>query len=30
MGLHAEMETKVGKDLIHALYKETGFDPKKL
>jgi C4-dicarboxylate-binding protein DctP len=30
IGVHAEMESKVGKDLIHAIYKETGFDPKKL
>jgi tripartite ATP-independent periplasmic transporter solute receptor, DctP family len=30
MGVHAEMENKVGKDLIQAIYKETGFDPKKL
>ena len=30
ISVHAEMESKVGKDLIHAIYKETGFDPKKL
>ncbi len=28
--VHAEMESKVGKDLIQSIYKETGFDPKKL
>jgi C4-dicarboxylate-binding protein DctP len=28
--VHAEMESKVGKELLQAIYKETGFDPKKL
>lgn len=28
--VHAEMESRIGKDLIQAIYKETGFDPKKL
>ena len=27
---HAEMESRVGKDLIQSIYKETGFDPAKL
>ena len=30
MSVHTDMESKVGKDLIHAIYKATGFDPKKL
>lgn len=28
--VHAEMESRIGKDLIHSIYKETGFDPSKL
>ena len=28
--VHDEMESRVGKDLIQSIYKETGFDPKKL
>jgi C4-dicarboxylate-binding protein DctP len=28
--VHQEAEPKVGKDLLQAIYKETGFDPKKL
>ncbi|MEQ1517323.1 MAG: TRAP transporter substrate-binding protein [Usitatibacteraceae bacterium] len=28
--VHAEMESKVGKELLQSIYKETGFDPKKL
>lgn len=27
---HTEMESRIGKDLIHSIYKETGFDPAKL
>ena len=27
---HAEMESRIGKDLIKSIYKETGFDPAKL
>jgi C4-dicarboxylate-binding protein DctP len=27
---HAEMESRIGKDLIQSIYKETGFDPAKL
>jgi C4-dicarboxylate-binding protein DctP len=30
MKTHAEMESRIGKDLIHSVYKETGFDPAKL
>ncbi len=28
--VHQEMEPRVGKELIHTIYKETGFDPSKL
>jgi len=28
--VHTEHEDKIGKDLIQAIYKETGFDPAKL
>jgi C4-dicarboxylate-binding protein DctP len=28
--VHKELEDKIGKDLIHDIYKETGFDPAKL
>jgi len=28
--VHTEMESRIGKDLIHTIYKETGFDPAKL
>jgi len=28
--VHEEMESRIGKDLIHSIYKETGFDPKAL
>ncbi len=28
--VHQESESRVGKDLIHSIYKETGFDPAKL
>ncbi len=28
--VHTEMESKVGKELLQSIYKETGFDPKKL
>ena len=28
--VHAQMADRVGKDLLEAIYKETGFDPKKL
>jgi C4-dicarboxylate-binding protein DctP len=28
--VHTESESRVGKDLIQSIYKETGFDPKKL
>jgi C4-dicarboxylate-binding protein DctP len=27
---HADMESRIGRDLIRAIYKETGFDPSKL
>jgi C4-dicarboxylate-binding protein DctP len=27
---HADMESRIGKDLIQSIYKETGFDPAKL
>jgi C4-dicarboxylate-binding protein DctP len=27
---HTEMESRIGKDLIHSIYKETGFNPAKL
>ncbi|MFA7269119.1 MAG: TRAP transporter substrate-binding protein [Sterolibacterium sp.] len=27
--VHVEMESRIGKDLIHAVYKETGFNPSK-
>ena len=30
MPVHQKMESRVGKDLIQAIYKETGFDPKKM
>jgi C4-dicarboxylate-binding protein DctP len=26
---HREMEAKIGPELVHAFYKETGFDPAK-
>lgn len=28
--VHAKMADRVGKDLLEAIYKDTGFDPKKL
>ncbi|HNV60319.1 MAG TPA: DctP family TRAP transporter solute-binding subunit, partial [Rhodoferax sp.] len=28
--VHTEMESRIGKDLIKSIYKETGFDPAKL
>lgn len=28
--VHQKMEGRIGKDLIHSIYKETGFDPAKL
>jgi C4-dicarboxylate-binding protein DctP len=28
--VHTEMESRIGKDLIQSIYKETGFDPAKL
>jgi C4-dicarboxylate-binding protein DctP len=28
--VHAKMESRIGKDLIQSVYKETGFDPNKL
>ncbi len=28
--VHAEMAGRIGRDLVEAIYKETGFDPKKL
>ncbi len=28
--VHTEMESRIGKDLIQSIYKETGFDPNKL
>ena len=28
--VHKEMESRIGKDVIDAVYKETGFDPAKL
>jgi C4-dicarboxylate-binding protein DctP len=28
--VHTEMESRIGKDLIRSIYKETGFDPAKL
>ncbi|MEF8699584.1 MAG: TRAP transporter substrate-binding protein [Candidatus Accumulibacter sp. UW26] len=28
--VHAKMESRIGKDLLQAVYKETGFDPNKL
>ena len=28
--VHAEVESRIGKDLIQSIYKETGFDPAKL
>ena len=28
--VHKEMESRIGKDMIKAIYKETGFDPAKL
>ena len=28
--VHAKMESRIGKDLLQAVYKETGFDPSKL
>lgn len=30
MKTHKEMESRIGKDIIDAVYKETGFDPSKL
>ncbi len=30
MKTHKEMESRIGKDIIEAVYKETGFDPSKL
>jgi C4-dicarboxylate-binding protein DctP len=27
---HTDMESRIGKDLIQSIYKETGFDPAKL
>src|SRR5439155_7332690 len=30
VGVHRQMENRIGKDLIQAIYKETGFDPDKL
>jgi len=30
MKTHADMESRIGKDLIQSIYKETGFDPAKL
>ena len=30
VGVHREMESRIGKDLIEMIYKETGFDPAKL
>jgi C4-dicarboxylate-binding protein DctP len=30
MKTHKEMESRIGKDIIEAVYKETGFDPNKL
>jgi C4-dicarboxylate-binding protein DctP len=30
MKTHVEMESRIGKDLIQSIYKETGFDPAKL
>ena len=28
--VHKEMESRIGKDMIESVYKETGFDPGKL
>ena len=28
--VHKEMESRIGKEMIDAVYKETGFDPNKL
>jgi C4-dicarboxylate-binding protein DctP len=28
--VHKEVESRIGKDLIESIYKETGFDPNKL
>ena len=28
--VHKEMESRIGKEMIDAVYKETGFDPAKL
>ena len=28
--VHKEMESRIGKEMIDAVYKETGFDPGKL
>jgi C4-dicarboxylate-binding protein DctP len=28
--VHKEMESRIGKEMIEAVYKETGFDPNKL
>jgi len=28
--VHQENESRIGKDLIQSIYKETGFDPNKL
>jgi C4-dicarboxylate-binding protein DctP len=30
MKTHTEMESRIGRDLIQSIYKETGFDPTKL
>jgi C4-dicarboxylate-binding protein DctP len=30
MKTHKEMESRIGKETIEAVYKETGFDPSKL
>jgi len=27
--VHAKMESRIGKDLLQSVYKETGFDPSK-
>jgi C4-dicarboxylate-binding protein DctP len=27
---HTDMESRIGKDLIQSIYKETGFNPSKL
>ncbi len=30
IGVHKEMQGRIGKDIIDAVYKTTGFDPNKL